>query len=96
MPPSELRHIQGALKEKYVDHLIAEVTGLIEQDITTVLEYLIRNYGKVQSDEVKQMEVEVLNISFNPANPMVTLFYHVEQLQKLSQVQVFRTPMPRF
>ena len=57
-----LRHIKGVLEEKYVEHLIDKDTGPIEQDIPTVLEYLFRNYGKVQSKEMKQKEAKVLNI----------------------------------
>ena len=66
-----LRHIQNALEEKYIEHMVDKDTGLIEHDIPTVFEYLFLNYGKVPSEEVKQKEAEVLNISFNPAEPMV-------------------------
>ena len=69
-----LRHIQNALEEKYIEHLIDEDRGLIEHGIPTVLEYLFSNYGKVPSEEVKQRESEVLNLSFNPAVPLVTLY----------------------
>ena len=74
-----LRHIQGALKEKYVEHLINKDTGLINDDIPTVLEYLLNSYGKVPSEEVKEREAEVLNISFNPADAMVTIYQSIEQ-----------------
>ena len=32
-----LRHIQNAVEEKYIEHLVNEDTGLIEDDIPTVL-----------------------------------------------------------
>ena len=76
-----LRHIQGALKEKYVEHLINKDTGLINDDIPTVLEYLLNSYGKVPSEEVKEREAEVLNISFNPADAMVTIYQSIEQFK---------------
>ena len=38
----------------------------------------------MHSEEVKQKEVEVLSLSFNPAIPMVTLYRLIEQLQKLA------------
>ena len=79
-----LRHIQKPTKERYVKHLVDEDTGLIEQDIPTVLEYLLTNYGKVPSEEVKQKEAEVLSFSFNPSDPMVLLYCPIEQLQKLA------------
>ena len=47
------RHIQNAIEEKYIKHLMDEDTVSIEQNIPTVLEYLLKNYGKVPSDEVK-------------------------------------------
>jgi hypothetical protein len=79
-----LRHAQNAVEEKYIEHLINDDTGLIEDDIPDVLDYLFTNYGKVTSEEVKEKETEVLNISFNPADPMVTLYRPIEQLQKLA------------
>ena len=79
-----LRHIQMAIEEKYIEILIDEDTGLIEHDIPTVLAYLFSNYGKVPTEEVKQKESEVLNISFNPADPMVTIYRPIEHLQKLA------------
>ena len=81
---SLLRHIQNALEEKYIEHMVDKNTGLIEHDIPTVLEYLFANYGKVPSEEGIQKELEVLNISFNPADPMVLLYRPIEQLQKLA------------
>ena len=79
-----LRHIQNAIEEQYIEHLVDDDTGLIEQDIPTVLEYLLTNYGKVPSEEVKQKEAEVLSFSFNPSDPMVLLYRPIEQLQKLA------------
>ena len=51
-----------------------------------VLEYLFSNYGKVLSEEIIQRKSESLNISFKPADPMVTLFRPIEKLQKLATV----------
>ena len=77
-----LRHIQSAVDDKYIEFMIDEDTGLIEEDVPTVLEYLFTTYGKVTAEEVKDEENLVLNISFNPADPMVTIFRPIEQLQK--------------
>ena len=77
-----LRHIQTALEEKYLEAMVDEDTGLIEEDIPTVLDYLFATYGKVTAEEVKNKESEVLSISFNPADPLVTIFRPIEQLQK--------------
>lgn len=77
-----LRHIQTAVEDKFIEFMVDEDTGLIEDEIPIVLEYLITNYGKVTSDEVKQLESDVLSISFNPADPMVTIYRPIEQLQK--------------
>ena len=79
-----LRHLQTAIEAKYVEHLINEDTGLIEDDIPTVLEFLFSNYGKVASEEVKEKEAEVLSITFNPADPMIAIFRPIEQLKKLA------------
>ena len=77
-----LRHIQTAVEDKYLEFMVDDDTGLIEDDIPTVLAYLFSNYGKVTSLEVKEQESEVLNLTFNPADPMITIFRPIEQLQK--------------
>ena len=48
-----LRHIQTAVEEKYIEFLVDKDTGLIEDDVPTVLQYLFSNYGKVVLEEVK-------------------------------------------
>ena len=77
-----LRHIQTAVEDKFLEFMVDDDTGLIEDDIPTVLDYLFTNYGKVTSVEVKEAESEVLNLQFNPADPMITIYRPIEQLQK--------------
>ena len=79
-----LRHVQDAVEEKYIDHLIDDDTQLIQADIPTVLDYLFRNYGKVPSHEVKEKESEILNMTFHPSDPMITLYNPIEKLRKLA------------
>ena len=79
-----LRHTTNELQFKHKELLLNGNTGLIEDDLPTVLQYLDKNYGKVQSKEVKQKEGAVLSLSFNPADHMVTLYRPIEQLQKLA------------
>ena len=78
-----LRHAQTALEYKYIELLINEDTVLIEDDLPSVLTYFDMIYGKVTSEKVKNKESEVLNLTYNPADPMVTLYRHIEQLIKL-------------
>ena len=77
-----LRHIQTAVEDNFLEFMIDDDTGLIELDIPTVLDYLFANYGKVTSVEVKEAESEVLNLSFNPSDPLITIFRPIEQLKK--------------
>ena len=79
-----LRHIQNVIEEKYIEHLLDDDSGLIEDDVPTVLDYLLSNYGKVPSEQVKNKEAEVLIFSFNPAKVKVLLYHPIEQLQKLA------------
>ena len=79
-----LCHAQNALEAKWIERLINDDTGLIEEDLPILLTYLDANYGIVQYEEVKQKESEVLSTSFNPSNPMIVLFRSIEQLQKLA------------
>ena len=41
-----LRHVHTTLEEKYIEHLLDEDTGLLKNDIWTVMEYLFKNYKK--------------------------------------------------
>ena len=43
-----------------------EDTGLINEEIATVFQYLFMNYVSVQSEEVKTKEQEVLKITVQP------------------------------
>ena len=67
-----------------MEHLIDEDTWLIEDDLPTVLEQLSTNYRKVPSEEVKEKYSEETDISFNPADLMLSLFHPIEHLQKLA------------
>ena len=58
----------------------------MEDDIPTVLEYLFANYGKVPTRVVKEKELEVLATAFVPSDPMVTIFWPIEQLKKLAEI----------
>ena len=82
MEKSLLRHVHTAIDDKYIEHLVDDDTGLLEEDIPTVLEYLFTNYGKIPSEEVKEKVAEFLTKTFNPAEPMVLLYHPIEQLQK--------------
>ena len=48
-----LHHIQTAVEERFVEFMVDNDTGLIEEDVPTVLEYLFITYGKVTAEEVK-------------------------------------------
>ena len=81
-----LRHITTAVESRYIDFLKNEDTDLVEDDIPTVLTYLFTNYGKVPTREVKEKEREVLDTSFVPSDPMVTIYRPIEQLRTLAQI----------
>ena len=42
-----------------MEHMIDDDTGLIEETIPDVLEYLFTNYGRVKSEEVTEREAAV-------------------------------------
>ena len=64
--------------------MVNEDTGLLEEDLPTVLEYIFTKYGKTPSEEVIEKEAKVLTMTFNPAEPMVLLYRPIEQLQKMA------------
>ena len=49
-----LRYAQNSLEHKYIEPLLNDNTGLVEDNLPTVLIYLDTNYGRVPSEEVKQ------------------------------------------
>ena len=57
-----LRHVQDTLEHKHTEALVKEHTNLISDDISTVLDYLFNNYGKVSLEEVTQKELEVMSM----------------------------------
>ena len=79
------RHIQDAIEDKYLESLVDEDTQLIQDDIPDVLQYLFETYGKIPSEEVKQREMEIRSMTFNPADPMILLFNPLEKLKKMAE-----------
>ena len=79
------RHIQDAIKDKYLETLVNEDNQLIQEDIPTVLAYLFDLYGKVPLEEVKQKEAEIQTMSFHPADPLILLHNPIEKLKKMAE-----------
>jgi len=80
-----LRHIQDAIEDRYIESLVDEYTNLFTDDVPTVMEYLFYNYGRVRAEEVAVKENEVMNMSWQPHEPIVLLTRPIENLQKLAQ-----------
>ena len=78
------RHVQDALEYKYVAPLVNEDTELIHDDIPTILAYLVRAYGKVATEEVKEKEQAIRSLSFHPADPLILLYGPIEKLNSLA------------
>lgn len=72
------RRAQNKLKLKYIEPLINEHTGLIEDDLPTTMAYLDVNYSVIQTEELKQKAYKVLSISINPSKRMVIVFRPIE------------------
>ena len=71
-----------AVEDEFIELMVDDDTCLIQDKIPVVLDYLFENYGKMTSNEVKQLESDVLSLSFNPADPVVTIYRPIKQLQK--------------
>ena len=79
------RHIQDALEDKYIEPLVDEHTNLLTDDIPTIMNYLLYNYGKVRSEEVSEKEAEIMAMIWQPSEPLVLLTRPLENLQKLAK-----------
>ena len=75
-----LRHVQDAIKDKFIKLLVDEYANLLNKDIPTILEYLFYNYGKVHSEEVAQKEAKVITMTWQPIDSIVFLTHLLEQL----------------
>ena len=80
-----LRHIKDAIEDRYIESLVDEYTNLFTDDVPTVMEYLFYNYGRVRAEEVAIKENEVMNMSWQPHEPIVLLTRPIKNLQKLAQ-----------
>ena len=56
------RHIQDAIEDKYIEPLVDEHTNLLTDDIPTIMNYLVYNYGKVR--EVSEKESEIMAMTW--------------------------------
>ena len=77
--------MQDAIEEKYLELLVDKYTQLIQDVIPTVLKFLFNAYGKVPSKEVKQKEIELRFMAFNPVDLMIILYNTIEKLRKMAE-----------
>lgn len=54
------------------------------QDILDIMDYLIDNYGRVPTEEVKEKEAEIRAMMLHLANPMIILYVPTKKLEKLA------------
>ena len=62
-----------------------EHTNLLTDDIPTTMNYLVCNYGKVQSEEASKKESGIMSMTWQPSEPIVLLAQPLENLQKLAK-----------
>ena len=67
-----------------MESLVNEDTNLIHDNIPTVLTFLFKNYGVVQSEEVKQQKTDIQTMTFQPSDPMVLIYNPIKKLRKLA------------
>ena len=80
------RHIQDAIKDKYLELLVDEDTQLITEDVPVESKCLFDTYGKVPFNEVKQKETEIRSMMFHLANSMILLFNPIKKLQTMAKL----------
>ena len=78
-----------AVMETYLEELVDEDTGLVDDKLTNVFEYIFTKYGTVLLEEVKEKEHEVLNLTFQPLEAMMILYCPMKQLMNLSTLAGF-------
>ena len=78
------RFIQDAIEEEYLEDLVDTESNLITEDIPVVLDRLMEAYGEISTELVKQKEREVLEVTYNLSDPLVTIFQPIEKLKKLA------------
>lgn len=53
-------------------------------DIPNILDYLFTTYGRVQSEEVTEIDKDIIQALWNTTDPLVLFTHPLENLQKLS------------
>ena len=79
-----LRHIQDTIEDRHIKSLANEYTNILTDHVPTVIQYLLCNYRRVRMEEVSLKENEVMNMTWQPHDPIVLLTHLIENLQKLA------------
>ena len=80
-----LRCVQDALEEKQIEALVDQHTKLPTDDVPTMLEWLLHNYGQVSSEEVVQNESEGVPMTWLHLDPLIELLMPLMQPKKLAE-----------
>ena len=76
--------ITESIDSIYTEELRDPTTNTYNDDIPTILQFFITNYGDVRPDEVIEEESNIRRMDFNVTTPLTTLYKRVEDLLDLS------------
>ena len=79
-----LKQLAVAIPEMYIKRFRNKYTHALDGDIYAILNYLLKTYGKVTSEQVQEMEDTLRGRVFDITEPIILLFNEVEDLQEVA------------
>ena len=75
-----------AIDEEYIAALRDPNTDMIHQSIPQIFSYLMRSYGQLSPQHLKQRENEIDNLTYDPATNVNTVFNRIQEYQEICQL----------
>ena len=72
-----------AIDENYTKTLIDQTKRTIQRTMPEVLEFLFNGYGKIEDEDLREMEEDIKVIKNELVDPIVNMFNEIEDLRDL-------------
>ena len=79
-------HIVEAIDEEYITPLRDANTDMIHQSIPEIFNYLKKSYGQSYPQQLKQREMDIDTLVYDPATNMNTVFIKIQEYQDICQL----------
>ena len=81
-----IQQIVAAIEPKYLRALRDKGTNRINKSIPQILKYLFDTFGDITPKEFKQLRDQVESMTFDPTEPVDTIFAEIEDLENIADM----------